>query len=141
MNGCCCPQCWRRGTIVRQTSGFRCSENLTFSGMKVLFWYALKEIESPTAWAHAGGDPICTYLLAYHLPPGVASVHPVPDHDPEGRRRDSANGALDTVRPDAQDSVTALLHLTKTMATARVLCHAAEHRSNTEPVNITLTEY
>jgi transposase len=47
-NGCCCPQCGRRGTIVRQTSAFRCWEDLTLLGMKVLFWYAPKEIECPT---------------------------------------------------------------------------------------------
>jgi len=44
-----------------------------------------------------------TDLFAHHLPPGVASVHAVPDHDPEGRRRNPANGTLDTVRPAAQD--------------------------------------
>ena len=93
------------------------------------------------AWAHTGEDPVGTDLLAQHLPPGVASVHAVPDHDPENRRRYPANGTLDTVRPDSQDSVTVLLHLTKTMVTARVLCHTAEHRRNAEHVNITLTEY
>ena len=55
------------------------------------------------ARAYAGGDPIGNDLLARHLPPGVASVHPVPDHDPEGCRRNPANGVLDTVRPAAQD--------------------------------------
>ena len=52
----------------------------------------------PDARAHAGDDPMVTDLLAHHLPPGVASVHPVPGYDPEGRRRNPANGVLDTVR-------------------------------------------
>jgi hypothetical protein len=38
-------------------------------------------------------------------------------------------------------SATALQHLTRTMAIACVLCLVAEHHSNAEPVNITLTEY
>ena len=47
-NGCSRPQCGRRGKIVRQTSTFRCWEDLTLSGLKVLFWYAPMEIECPT---------------------------------------------------------------------------------------------
>jgi hypothetical protein len=35
----------------------------------------------------------------------------------------------------------ALQRLTRTMAIACVLCLVAEHHSNAEPVNITLTEY
>ena len=38
-------------------------------------------------------------------------------------------------------SATALQRLTRTMAIACVPCLLAEHHSNTEPVNITLTEY
>lgn len=47
-NGCCCPACGRRGRIVRQTSVLRRWEDLTLMGMKVLLWYAPKEIECPT---------------------------------------------------------------------------------------------
>ncbi len=47
-NGCCCPECGRRGRIMRQTSTFRCWEDLTFMGLKVLLWYAPKEIHCPT---------------------------------------------------------------------------------------------
>jgi hypothetical protein len=31
-NGCCCPECGRRGRIVYQTNTFRCWENLTLLG-------------------------------------------------------------------------------------------------------------
>ena len=47
-NGCCCPECGRRGRIVYQTSTSRCWEDLTLLGMKVLLWYAPKEIYCPT---------------------------------------------------------------------------------------------
>ena len=46
--GCRCPECGRRGRIVRQTRTFRCWEDLTLLGMKVLLWYAPKEICCPT---------------------------------------------------------------------------------------------
>ncbi len=47
-NGCCCPQCGRRGRIVRQPSELRRWEDLTLMGMKILLWYAPKEIHCPT---------------------------------------------------------------------------------------------
>ena len=47
-NGCRCPQCGRRGRIVRQATQFRRWEDLTLMGMKVLLWYAPKEIDCPT---------------------------------------------------------------------------------------------
>lgn len=47
-NGCRCPECGRRGRIVRQTSSFRCGGDLTLMGMKPLFWYAPKEIDCST---------------------------------------------------------------------------------------------
>ncbi len=47
-NGGCCPECGRRGRIVRQTSTFRCWEDLTLMGMKILLWYVPKEIYCPT---------------------------------------------------------------------------------------------
>ncbi len=46
-----------------------------------------------------------------------------------------------TLRAQLWCSATALQHLTRTMAIACVLCLVAEHHSNAEPVNITLTEY
>ena len=47
-NGCRCPECGRRGRIVDQTTEFRRWEDLTLVGMKVLLWYAPKEIQCPT---------------------------------------------------------------------------------------------
>jgi transposase len=47
-NGCRCPECGRRGRIVRHASELRRWEDLTLMGMKVLFWYAPKEIQCPT---------------------------------------------------------------------------------------------
>ena len=47
-NGCRCPECGRRGRIIRQTTEFRRWEDLTLMGMKVLLWYAPKEILCPT---------------------------------------------------------------------------------------------
>ena len=47
-NGCRCTECGRRGPIVRHTPHLRCWEDLTLMGMKVLFWYAPKEIHCPT---------------------------------------------------------------------------------------------
>jgi len=57
----------------------------------------------PDAWKDAGDNPMGTHLVTRHLPSGVAYLRPVPDHDPEGRRRDPENGALDPVRPAAPD--------------------------------------
>jgi transposase len=72
-NGCRCPACGRRGRIVRQTSTFRCWEDLTLIGMKVLLWYAPKEIDCPThgrvqeeiPWAPAYSR--ITYRLEWRL--------------------------------------------------------------------------
>lgn len=47
-NGCHCPQCGRRGRIVRQRTQLRCWEDLTLMGMRILFWYTPKEILCPT---------------------------------------------------------------------------------------------
>ena len=47
-NGCRCPECGRRGRIIRQTTEFRRWEDLTLMGMKVLLWYAPIEILCPT---------------------------------------------------------------------------------------------
>jgi len=47
-NGCRCPECGRRGKIISQTSQSRMWEDLTLIGMKVLLWYAPKEIVCPT---------------------------------------------------------------------------------------------
>ncbi len=71
--GCRCPECGRRGRIVHQTTTFRCWEDLTLMGLKVLFWYAPKEIRCPThgrmqetipwapTWSHA------TYRLEWRI--------------------------------------------------------------------------
>jgi transposase len=47
-NGCRCPHCGRRGRIVWQAAAPRRWEDLTLMGLKVLFWYAPKEILCPT---------------------------------------------------------------------------------------------
>jgi len=47
-NGCRCPDCGRRGRIVRQVPSLRCWEDLTLMGLKTLLWYAPKEILCPT---------------------------------------------------------------------------------------------
>ena len=47
-NGCRCPECGRRCRILRQTTEFRRWEDITLMGMKVLLWYAPKEILCPT---------------------------------------------------------------------------------------------
>lgn len=72
-NGCRCPECGRRGRIVRYTSSFRCWEDLTLVGMKILFWYVPKEIDCPThgrmqemiPWAPAYSR--ITYRLEWRL--------------------------------------------------------------------------
>ena len=47
-NGCRCPKCGRRGRIVHRTTRLRRWEDLTLMGLKVLLWYAPKEILCPT---------------------------------------------------------------------------------------------
>jgi len=47
-NGCRCPKCGRRGRIVHRTTRLRQWEDLTLMGLKVLLWYAPKEIHCPT---------------------------------------------------------------------------------------------
>lgn len=47
-NGCRCPRCGRRGRIVHQLAKARVWEDLTLLGLKVLLWYAPKEIACPT---------------------------------------------------------------------------------------------
>lgn len=47
-NGCCCPECGRRSRIVRTATKLRCWEDLTLMGLKIMLWYAPKEIQCPT---------------------------------------------------------------------------------------------
>ena len=47
-NGCRCPECGRRGRIVHQTTELRRWEDLALMGMRILLWYAPKEIQCPT---------------------------------------------------------------------------------------------
>ncbi len=47
-NGCRCPECGRRGRIVRPMIEVRRWEDLTLMGLKILLWYAPKEILCPT---------------------------------------------------------------------------------------------
>lgn len=72
-NGCCCPQCQRRCRIVRHGSEARCWIDLTVFGMRVLLFYAPKEIECPAhgqlqeeiPWAAAHARS--TYRLEYRI--------------------------------------------------------------------------
>ena len=47
-NGCRCPTCGRRGRIVHQTTDWRRWEDIAVMGLRVLLWYAPKEIRCPT---------------------------------------------------------------------------------------------
>ena len=47
-NGCRCPECGRRGRIVHQTTEFRRWEDVAVMGLRVVLWYAPKEIQCPT---------------------------------------------------------------------------------------------
>ena len=47
-NGCRCPACGRRGRIVHQTTEFRRWEDVAVLGLRVVLWYAPKEIQCPT---------------------------------------------------------------------------------------------
>ncbi len=47
-NGCRCQQCGRRGRIVHISREGRSWVDLTLLGMKIVLWYAPKEIECPT---------------------------------------------------------------------------------------------
>ena len=47
-NGCRCPACGRRGRIVHHTAELRRWEAIALMGMRILLWYAPKEIQCPT---------------------------------------------------------------------------------------------
>ena len=61
-NGCRCPDCGRRGRIVRHTTELRRWEDITLMGMKVLLWYAPKEILCPT---HGRAQEVIPWAPAY----------------------------------------------------------------------------
>ena len=98
-NGCCCPECGRRGRIVHHTSQARLWEGSHTPGHEDPALVCAQGDSLPDARAGAGDDPLGTGLLAHHLPPGVAHLHSVPDHDPEGCRRDLEDGPLDVPMP------------------------------------------
>ena len=68
-NGCRCPQCARRGQIVHIGREARSWVDLTLFGMKIVLWYAPKEIECPThgrlqeaiPWAEVTAPPYSSY--------------------------------------------------------------------------------
>ena len=72
-NGCRCPTCGRRGRIVHQTTAWRRWEDIAVMGMRVLLWYAPKEIRCPThgrvqediPWAPANAR--ITYRLEWRI--------------------------------------------------------------------------
>jgi transposase len=47
-NGCRCPQCGRRGRIVTAGGQSRSWQDIALLGLRVILWYAPKEIECPT---------------------------------------------------------------------------------------------
>ena len=47
-NGCRCPACGRRGRILHQTTELRRWEDVAVMGLRVVLWYAPKEIQCPT---------------------------------------------------------------------------------------------
>ena len=47
-NGCCCPECRRRGKIISVSSSPRRWDDIAIMGLKVIFWYFPKEIYCPT---------------------------------------------------------------------------------------------
>ena len=47
-NGCRCPTCGRRGRIVHQTTELRRWEDVAVLGLRLVLWYAPKEIQCPT---------------------------------------------------------------------------------------------
>ena len=72
-NGCRCPECQRRCRIVRHTTEPRCWVDITVLGMRVILYYAPKEIECPThgqlqeeiPWAAAYART--TYRVEYRI--------------------------------------------------------------------------
>ena len=72
-NGCRCPTCGRRGRIVHQTTAWWRWEDIAVMGMRVLLWYAPKEIRCPThgrvqediPWAPANAR--ITYRLEWRI--------------------------------------------------------------------------
>ncbi len=47
-NGCLCPQCKRRGRIVRSMDSYRVWRDIPICGWSVFFWYHPREIFCPT---------------------------------------------------------------------------------------------
>ena len=84
-NGCRCPACGRRGRIVHQTTEFRRWEDVAVLGLRVVLWYAPKEIQCPTHGRVQEEIPLGAAPCPRHLPPGVAPLRTVSDHDPKGR--------------------------------------------------------
>ncbi len=124
-NTCGCPQCGRHARVVHQTSLFGCLEILSLSGMKVLFRYAPKEIECPTH-GRMQETTMGSEILAHHLPPGVASVHPVPDLS-----QDAAAGILQMASSALIDLLHRIItHVRQTHKT-RGLVTPAEHMAST----------
>ena len=72
-NGCRCPDCGRRGRIVHQTTEPRRWEDIALMGLRIVLWYAPKEIQCPThgrvqeeiPWAPAYAR--VTYRLEWRL--------------------------------------------------------------------------
>ena len=72
-NGCRCPECQRRCRIVRHGDKPRCWVDITIIGMRVILYYAPKEVECPThgrlqeeiPWAAAHARS--TYRLEYRI--------------------------------------------------------------------------
>ena len=100
-NGCRCPACGRRGRIVHQTTELRRWEDVAVMGLRVVLWYAPKEIQCPThgrvqeeiPWAPAYAR--VTYRLEWRLCVLCQIM------TPEGRGGDPAAADLDPVQSAA----------------------------------------
>ena len=72
-NGCRCPECGRRGRIVHQPAEPRRWEDVAVLGLRLVLWYAPKELRCPThgrvqeeiPWAPASAR--VTYRLEWRL--------------------------------------------------------------------------
>ena len=89
-NGCRCPECGRRGRIVHQPAEPRRWEDVAVLGLRLVLWYAPKEIRCPThgrvqeeipwAPASAGASVINCYSGGQKLFPTRGAWRPARHH-------------------------------------------------------------
>ena len=72
-NGCRCPTCGRRGRIVHQTTELRRWEDVAVMGLRLVLWYASKEVQCPSHGRVQKENPLApasarvTYRLEWRL--------------------------------------------------------------------------